>query len=69
MSAATEVPWAESVRLRDAVDDSDMPMDILVAPEAQFNRLRDMPGLIYREICQHGGVAYGQPDLAIHLPF
>lgn len=55
-------PRAESVRLRDAVDDIDMPMDILVVPEAQFNRLRDTPGLIYREICQHGRVAYEQPD-------
>jgi len=54
-------PRAESVRLRDAVDDIDMPMDILVVPEAQFNRLRDTPGLIYQEICQNGKVAYEQP--------
>jgi predicted nucleotidyltransferase len=52
---------AESVRLRNAVDDIDMPMDILVVPEAQFNRLRDTPGLIYREICEQGKVAYEQP--------
>ncbi len=55
-------PRAESVRLRDALDNIDMPMDILVVPETQFNRLRDTPGLIYREICEQGKVAYEQPD-------
>jgi predicted nucleotidyltransferase len=55
-------PRAESVRLRDAVDDIDMPMDILVVPESEFNPLRNMPGLIYREACEHGKVAYEQPD-------
>jgi uncharacterized protein len=56
-----ENPRAESVRLRDAVDDIDMPMDILVVPESQFNALRDTPGLIYREICEQGKLAYEQP--------
>ena len=51
-------PRAESVRLRDAVNDIDMPMDILVVPESQFNRLRHIPGLIYEEICEQGKVAY-----------
>ena len=55
-------PRAESVRLRDAVDDIDMPMDILVVPESQFNALRNTPGLIYREACEHGILAYEQPD-------
>ena len=55
-------PRAESVRLRDAVDDIDMPMDILVVPESQFNTLRNLPGLIYREACEHGKVVYEQPD-------
>jgi uncharacterized protein len=55
-------PRAESVRLRDAVDDIDMPMDILVVPESQFNALRDTPGLIYRDACEQGKLAYEQPD-------
>jgi predicted nucleotidyltransferase len=55
-------PRAESVRLRDAVDDIDMPMDILVVPVSQFNTLRNTPGLIYREACEHGRLAYEQSD-------
>lgn len=55
-------PRAESVRLRDAVDDIDMPMDILVVPESQFNKLRDTPGLIYDDVCKHGRLAYEQPE-------
>jgi predicted nucleotidyltransferase len=55
-------PRAESVRLRDAVGDVDMPMDILVVPESQFNALRNTPGLIYREACERGKLAYEQPD-------
>ena len=55
-------PLAESVRLRDAVGEVDMPMDILVVPESQFNALRNTAGLIYREACEHGKLAYEQPD-------
>ena len=55
-------PRAESVRLHDCVEDIDMPMDILVVPESQFNELRNTPGLIYREACEHGRVVYEQPD-------
>ena len=55
-------PRAESVRLRDAVEDIDMPMDILVVPESQFNALRDTPGLIYREACEQGKLAYEHRD-------
>ncbi len=54
-------PREESVRLRDAVEDIDMPMDILVVQESQFNALRNTPGLIYREACENGRVAYEQP--------
>ena len=57
-----ENPRAESVRLRDAVDDIDMPMDILVVPESQFHALRNTPGLIYREACEQGKLAYEQPE-------
>jgi len=55
-------PRAESVRLRDAVEDIDMPMDILVVPESQFNALRNTPGLIYQEACEHGKLVYEQRD-------
>ncbi len=55
-------PRTESVRLRDAVSDVDMSMDILVVPEAQFDALRDTPGLIYREACEQGRLVYEQPD-------
>ena len=54
-------PRAESVRLRAAVADIDMPMDILVVPETQFDALRNTPGLIYREISEQGQVVYEQP--------
>lgn len=53
-------PRAESVRLRAAVGDIDMPMDILVVPESRFEALRHTPGLIYREACEHGQLAYEQ---------
>ena len=53
-------PRSESIRLRDAVDDIDMPMDILVVPETLFNALRDTRGLIYCEACEHGKVVYEQ---------
>ena len=55
-------PRAESVRLREAVEDIDMAMDILVVPESQFNALRNTPGLIYQEVCEQGKVAYEQRD-------
>lgn len=53
-------PRAESIRLRDCVEDIDMPMDILVVPEDKFNELRHAPGLIYREACEHGRIVYEQ---------
>ncbi len=56
-----ENPRAESVRLRDAVDDIDMPMDILVVPETRFRELCTQPGLIYQEACAQGKVVYEQP--------
>jgi predicted nucleotidyltransferase len=51
-------PRAESVRLRDTVEDIDMAMDILVVPESRFEALHDVPGLIYREACEHGPIVY-----------
>jgi len=55
-------PRAESVRLREAVGDIDMPMDILVVPESQFKALRNMPGLIYQEACEQGKLGYERPE-------
>ena len=54
-------PREESIRLRDCVQDIDMPMDILVVPEKTFNELRYTPGLIYREASEQGCVVYEQP--------
>jgi predicted nucleotidyltransferase len=48
----------ESVRLRGALADIHMPMDILVVREGVFNRLKDRIGLIYREALRHGRVVY-----------
>jgi len=55
-------PRAESVRLREAVADIDMPMDLLVVPEGQFNSLVTTPGLIYQEACRSGDLVYEQRD-------
>jgi predicted nucleotidyltransferase len=55
-------PRAESVRFRDCVEDIDMPMDILVVPESEFNELQHTPGLIYQEASEHGKVAYERPE-------
>lgn len=49
----------ESVRIRDALDDIIMPMDILVVRESHFERSRNKPGLIYREALRTGKVVYG----------
>lgn len=35
-----------------------MPMDILVVPEAIFEDLANVPGLIYREALRSGKVVY-----------
>jgi predicted nucleotidyltransferase len=51
-------PRWESVRLRNAVGDIRMPMDILVVPESRFRALRDKVDLIYREAALRGKVVY-----------
>ena len=48
----------ESVRLRSAVRDIHMPMDILVVRESVFEALKDRIGLIYREAAHHGRLIY-----------
>ena len=51
-------PHKQSARLRRALDDILMPMDIVVVPESVFRELHDKPGLIYREACEHGKIVY-----------
>jgi predicted nucleotidyltransferase len=53
-----ESPGSESVRLRKAVSDINMPMDILVVPNSRFQALREKIGLIYREVEHRGKVVY-----------
>jgi predicted nucleotidyltransferase len=53
-----ESPRRESVRLRNAVGDIHMPMDILVVPESRFRALGDKIGLIYREAALRGKIVY-----------
>lgn len=53
-----EFPRKESVRLRRALRGISMPMDILVVPWAQWEELKDRPGLIYREALKEGRVVY-----------
>lgn len=48
----------ESVRLRHAVRDIDMPMDILVVRESAFQQLGDIQGLIYEEARRSGRLVY-----------
>ena len=48
----------ESVRLRSAVGDILMSMDIVVVRESVFEALKDKIGLIYREALRHGRLVY-----------
>jgi predicted nucleotidyltransferase len=48
----------ESVRLRRAVREIDMPMDILVVRESSFQQMRDTQGLIYEEVRRTGRLVY-----------
>ncbi len=48
----------ESVRIRRALRDINMPMDILVVPKQKWNELKDEPGMIYREALRKGKVVY-----------
>jgi len=54
-------PHSESVRLRNAVDDVDMPMDILVVPVSEYERLRHRWDLIYYEATVNGRIVYERP--------
>jgi hypothetical protein len=48
----------ESFRLRGAVKDIEMPIDIVVVKESTFRRLSDTPGLIYEEARRTGLLVY-----------
>jgi predicted nucleotidyltransferase len=50
----------ESARLRSALGDILMPMDILVVRESAFETLKDKVGLIYREAVRHGQLVYNE---------
>jgi len=49
---------AESVRIRKALGDIHMPMDIVVVTEDRLNALKDTPGLIFREALRSGTIVY-----------
>jgi len=51
-------PRGESVRLRNAVGDINMPMDILVVSHCKFEALREKIGLVCGEADQRGRVVY-----------
>lgn len=53
-----ENPRHESVKIRRALREISMPMDILVVPWTKWNDLKDRPGLIYREALATGKVVY-----------
>ena len=53
-----EDPRAESTRIREALSEIIMPMDILVISERRLREVADRPGLIYREALQEGKVLY-----------
>ena len=55
---SVENPRRESIRLRAALRDILMPVDILCVPESFFNSHRDSPGLIYREALKTGRLVY-----------
>jgi predicted nucleotidyltransferase len=44
----------ESVRLRGALKEIEMPIDIVVVMESTFQKLSDTPGLIYEEVRRTG---------------
>ena len=51
-------PRGESVRLRNAVGDINMPMDILVVSHCKFEAFREKIGLVCGEADRRGRVVY-----------
>jgi len=58
---SVEKPRQESVRLRHLLRGIHMPVDILVVTASFFATHRQMPGLIYREVAEHGRLVYERP--------
>jgi excisionase family DNA binding protein len=57
-----ESPRAESVRIRRALRGISMPMDILVISDRSLQELKDIPGLVYREVLRSGKIVYEAPS-------
>lgn len=53
-------PHAEAVRLRESLHGIQMPMDILVVPASEYERLRHRWDLIYHQATENGRVVYDQ---------
>jgi len=53
-----ENPRKESVRIREALGGILMPMDLLVVPYSKWQKMKDVPGLIYKEASKTGEVVY-----------
>jgi predicted nucleotidyltransferase len=51
-------PRGESVRIREALGEILMPMDILVIPDSRWQEMKEIPGLIYREALKTGEIVY-----------
>lgn len=51
-------PIKEIVKIRRYLRDVLMPMDILIISQKKLTELKDIPGLIYREILKHGKIVY-----------
>ena len=57
-------PREESVRIRRALREIPMPMDIVVVPWSRWEQFKDTPGLIYREARRTGKVVYESAQAA-----
>lgn len=53
-----ENPRRESVRIREALGDILMPMDILVIQDRNWHKVKEIPGLIYHESLKTGEIVY-----------
>jgi predicted nucleotidyltransferase len=61
VEAKVEHPAMESVRLRRALKDLLLPVDLLVVSQAKFDYWRKTPGTVYFEADQEGRVIYEAP--------
>lgn len=57
-------PRQESVRIRQALREILMPLDIVVVPRRQWEQFKDTPGLVYREALRTGKVVYDSSQAA-----